>query len=54
MSTRTLLKDRRHFFKLALQKDPTNTVAKKVIDEITKSKGVRSLSENERKTPISE
>jgi hypothetical protein len=35
MSTRTLLKDRRHFFKLALQKDPTNTVAKKVIDEIT-------------------
>lgn len=35
MSTRSLLKDRRHFFKLELQKDPNNKVYKKVIDEIT-------------------
>jgi hypothetical protein len=35
MSTRTLLKDRRHFFKLEFAKDPTNLIAKKVADEIT-------------------
>jgi hypothetical protein len=35
MSTRTLLKDRRHHFKLVLQNNPADTVARKVINEIT-------------------
>lgn len=34
MSTRTLLKDRRHYFRVILKTDPENIIAKKVVNEI--------------------
>lgn len=34
MSTRSILKNRRNWFKLQLRHDPNNESAKKVVDEI--------------------